>query len=45
MVKSDQTSSVNKSDDIQAVTISIVVKDKMVPLFFFFFFHGLSINV
>ncbi len=45
MVKSDQTSSANKSDDIPAQALSIVVKDEMVPFFFQLLGHGFSMNV
>jgi hypothetical protein len=45
MVKSDQTSSANKSGDIPAQTLSIVVKDEMVPFFFQLLGHGFSMNV
>jgi hypothetical protein len=45
MVKSDQTSSANKSGDIPALTLSIVVKDEMVPFFFQLLGHGFSMNV
>lgn len=45
MVKSDQSSSAKKSGDIQAVTLSLMVKDKMVPIFFQLLGHGFSMNV
>jgi hypothetical protein len=45
MVKSDQTSSANKSDDIPAQALSIVVKDEMIPFFFQLLGHGFSMNV
>ena len=45
MVKSDQTSSANKSGDIPALTLSLVVKDEMVPFFFQLLGHGFSMNV
>jgi hypothetical protein len=45
MVKSDQKSSANKSGDIPAQTLSIVVKDEMVPFFFQLLGHGFSMNV
>ncbi len=45
MVKSNQTSSANKSGDIPGVTLSLVVKDKMVPIFFQLLGHGFSLNV
>ncbi len=45
MVKSDQSSSAKKSGDIQAVTLSLMVKDKMVPIFFQLLGHGFSMDV
>ena len=45
MVKSDQSSSAKKSGDIQAVNLSLMVKDKMVPIFFQLLGHGFSLNV
>ena len=45
MVKSDQSSSAKKSGDIPAVTLSLMVKDKMVPIFFQLLGHGFSIHV
>ena len=45
MVKSDQSSSAKKSGDIPAVTLSLMVKDKMVPIFFQLLGHGFSMNV
>jgi hypothetical protein len=45
MVKSDQTSFANKSGDIPGVTLSLVVKDKMVPIFFQLLGHGFNLNV
>ena len=45
MVKSAQSSSAKKSGDIPAVTLSLMVKDKMVPIFFQLLGHGFSMNV
>jgi len=45
MVASDQTSSATKSGDIPAVTLSLVVKEEMVPIFFQLLGHGFSLNV
>ena len=45
MVKSDQSSSAKKSGDIPAVTLSLMVKDKMVPIFFQLLGHGFSMNI
>ena len=45
MVKSDQSSSAQMSGDIPAVTLSLVVKDKMVPIFFQLLGHGFNLDV
>ena len=45
MVKSNQSSSAKKSGDIPAVTLSLRVKDKLVPIFFQLLGHGFSLNV
>ena len=45
MVKSDQSSSAKKSGDIPAVTLSLVVKNEMVPIFFQLLGHGFSLTV
>jgi hypothetical protein len=45
MVASDQRSSATKSGDIPAVTLSLVVKEEMVPIFFQLLGHGFSLNV
>jgi len=45
MEKSDQSSSATKSGDIPAVTLSLVVKEEMVPIFFQLLGHGFSLNV
>ena len=45
MVKSDQSSSAQISGDIPGVTLSLVVKDKMVPIFFQLLGHGFNLNV
>ena len=45
MVKNDQSSSEKRSGDIPAVTLSLMVKDKMVPIFFQLLGHGFSMNV
>jgi hypothetical protein len=45
MEKSDQRSSATKSGDIPTVTLSLVVKEEMVPIFFQLLGHGFSLNV
>jgi len=45
MVASDQRSSATKSGDIPAVTLSLVLKEEMVPIFFQLLGHGFSLNV
>ena len=45
MVKSDQSSSAKTSGDIPAVSLSLVVKNKMVPIFFQLLGHGFNLNV
>ncbi len=46
MLKNDQSSSAsNKSGDIPAINLSMVVNDKMVPIFFQLLGHGFSMNV
>jgi len=45
MVSSDQRLSATKSGDIPAVTLSLVVKEEMVPIFFQLLGHGFSLNV
>ena len=44
MVKIKQTSSANKSGDIPAVNLSLVVKPELVPIFFQLLGHGFSVN-
>jgi hypothetical protein len=45
MVASDQISSAKTSGDIPAATLSLVVKEGMVPIFFQLLSHGFSLNV
>ncbi len=45
MLKSDQSLSAKKSGDIPAVTLSLVVKGGMVPIFFQLLGHGFSMTV
>jgi len=45
MVESNQMSSATKSGDIPAVTLSLVVKNEMVPIFFQLLGHGFSLTV
>ena len=45
MVKSDQSSSAQISGDIPGVNLLLVVKDKMVPIFFQLLGHGFNLNV
>jgi hypothetical protein len=44
MVKIKQTSSANKSGDIPALHLSLVVKPEVVPIFFQLLGHGFSVN-
>ena len=45
MVKSDQSSSAQISGDIPGVNLLLVVKDKMVPIFFQLLGHGFNLKV
>jgi hypothetical protein len=45
MPKSDQSLSAKKSGDVPAVSLSLAVKDEMVPIFFQLLGHGFSVTV
>ena len=45
MVASDQSLSAKMSGDFPTITLSLVVKDEMVPVFFQLLGHGFSLNV